>query len=143
MEEASRAEFKTYAKQVVVNAQALAKALQNYGFRIISGGTDNHIVLVDFFGSKGVTGKEAEKALEKIGLSVNKNMIPFDPRRPLDPSGIRIGTPAATTRGMREKQMEQIASLINRTVENREDENMLGELRQEVKALALQFPIYQ
>ena len=90
LEEASRPEFKTYAQQVIVNARILSEALQKLGYRIISGGTDNHIVLVDFFGSRGVSGKEAEKVLEKIGLSVNKNMIPFDTRKPLDPSGIRL-----------------------------------------------------
>ena len=142
LEEASRPEFKTYAKQIIANAKVLADELQKHGFRIVSGGTDNHLVLVDFYGSKGMTGKDAEKCLETVGLSVNKNTIPFDARKPLNPSGIRMGTPAATTRGMKEEQMIQIASLIHRAVENRANEIVLGELRQEVKDLALRFPIY-
>ena len=90
-------------KQVIKNAQALAAALAAKGYRIISGGTDNHLMLVDIFGSKNITGKEAEKTFEHVGISINKNMIPFDPRKPLDPSGIRLGTPALTTRGCKEK----------------------------------------
>jgi glycine hydroxymethyltransferase len=91
--EALKPEFQTYAKQVILNAQSLAKALSAKGYRIISKGTDNHLMLIDLFGSKGITGKEGEKTLEQVGISINKNMIPFDPRKPLDPSGIRLGPP--------------------------------------------------
>jgi glycine hydroxymethyltransferase len=98
------------------------------GFRVVSGGTDNHLFLLDVFGSKGVTGKEAEKTLEKVGISVNKNMIPYDPRKPLDPSGIRIGTPAVTTRGMGVSEMRDIARIIEEALVAREDESRLSKL---------------
>jgi glycine hydroxymethyltransferase len=98
--EALEPEFQTYSAQVIKNAQALAGELEKRGYKIVSGGTDNHLMLVDVFGSKQITGKEAEHVLETVGISINKNMIPFDPRKPIDPSGIRLGTPAITTRGM-------------------------------------------
>lgn len=139
--EALKPEFVEYSKQVILNAKALAKALQNKGYRIISGGTDNHSMLVDVFGSKQITGKEAEKALEIIGVSINKNMIPFDTRKPLDPSGIRLGTPAVTTRGMKEEHMEIIAEFIDQALEAREDQEKLINLKQEVTKFALQFPV--
>src|SRR5262249_57485387 len=104
-------EFREYASQVIANAQTLAGELARLGFRIVSGGTDNHLLLVDVM-SKGVTGKIAEQALDAAGITVNKNMIPFDTRAPLDPSGIRIGTPALTTRGMKEAEMTRIAGWI-------------------------------
>ncbi|ATU05557.1 serine hydroxymethyltransferase [Candidatus Gracilibacteria bacterium HOT-871] len=141
--EALQPEFKEYAKQVIKNAQTLALELQKNGFRIISNGTDNHLILLDVFGSVGVTGKEAEVALEKIGLSVNKNMIPYDPRKPLDPSGIRIGTPAATTRGMKETEMLQIANFITKAIKNHQDENYLTNLKNDVIELCKKFPIYE
>ncbi|RKW21989.1 serine hydroxymethyltransferase [Candidatus Gracilibacteria bacterium] len=141
--EALQPEFKEYAKQVIKNAQTLALELQKNGFRIISNGTDNHLILLDVFGSVGVTGKEAEVALEKIGLSVNKNMIPYDPRKPLDPSGIRIGTPAATTRGMKETEMLQIADFITKAIKNHQDENYLTNLKNDVIELCKKFPIYE
>ncbi|MDP5038859.1 MAG: serine hydroxymethyltransferase, partial [Candidatus Gracilibacteria bacterium] len=110
--EALEPDFRQYARQVVDNAQYLANKLQDYGFKIVSNGTDNHLVLVDVFGSFGVTGKQAEHALELSGLSTNKNMIPYDPRKPLDPSGIRLGTPALTTRGMKQNEVEIIANIF-------------------------------
>jgi glycine hydroxymethyltransferase len=111
--EALKPEFAEYSKGVIKNAQALAAALSAKSYRIVSGGTDNHLMLVDIFGSKQITGKEAEKTLEQVGISINKNMIPFDPRKPLDPSGIRLGTPALTTRGCGEKDMQTVADLMD------------------------------
>ncbi|MFA6090234.1 MAG: serine hydroxymethyltransferase [Candidatus Gracilibacteria bacterium] len=134
--------FHTYAKQVVENAQTLAANLASQGLRVISGGTSNHLVLLDVFGSFGVTGKEAEHALEEVGISTNKNMIPFDPRKPLDPSGIRIGTPAITTRGMGTSEMEILGNIIIRTLNAREDANELEKIKQEVKNLCVKFPLY-
>jgi len=139
--EALKPSFKKYSAQVIKNAQALAKALQNRGYRIISGGTDNHLMLVDVFGSKGITGKEAEHALETVGISINKNMIPFDPRKPMDPSGIRLGTPAITTRGAKEKDMEKIAKLIDDTLIQKDNVKELGNIAKQVKAFSLKFPV--
>lgn len=141
--EALKPEFRQYARQIVDNAQVLASELQNHGFRIVSGGTDNHLVLVDVFGSFWVTGKEAELALEKVGLSTNKNMIPYDPRKPLDPSGIRVGTPAATTRGMKEAEMQIIARIFKEAILNKDDEQKLVSLKAEVLELCKKFPIYK
>jgi len=132
-----------YAKQVVENAQTLAKNLASQGLRVVSGGTDNHLMLLDVFGSFEITGKEAEKALETVGISTNKNMIPFDPRKPLDPSGIRIGTPAITTRGMGTSEMELLGDIIIRTLKNRENANELEKIKQEVKNLCVKFPLYR
>lgn len=126
--EASAPEFQKYARNVIDNARTLSKELMDRGFRVVSGGTDNHLFLLDVFGSKGVTGKEAEKALEKVGISVNKNMIPYDPRKPLDPSGIRIGTPAVTTRGMGASEMRDIARIIEEALVARDDESKLSKL---------------
>lgn len=134
--------FEIYAKQVIKNAQALAKHLSDQGLRVISGWTDNHLMLLDVFWSLGITGKEAEKALEEVGISTNKNMIPFDPRKPLDPSGIRIGTPAITTRGMGTNEMMLLGNIIIETLKNRDNKDKLSELKQEVKALCLKFPLY-
>jgi glycine hydroxymethyltransferase len=139
--EALKPEFQEYSKAVIANAQALASALQEKGYRIISGGTDNHLMLVDLFGSKNITGKEAEKALEKVGISINKNMIPFDPRKPLDPSGIRLGTPALTTRGCGEHDMKTVTDLIDETLMHRDDEASLGAVRDKVKKFSLRFPV--
>lgn len=141
--EALQPEFKEYAKQVVQNAQILWKELQGYGFSIISGGTDNHLLLIDVFGSKGVTGKEAEIVLEQVGISCNKNMIPYDERKPLDPSGIRVGTPAVTTRWMKEEEMKQLAKIMNDAIEYRNDMAKIVELKNEVKTLCNRFPIYR
>ncbi|HBB26944.1 TPA: serine hydroxymethyltransferase [Candidatus Gracilibacteria bacterium] len=134
--------FEVYAKQVVQNAQILATNLSLHGLRVVSGGTDNHLMLLDVFGSFGITGKEAEKALEEVGISTNKNMIPFDPRKPMDPSGIRIGTPAITTRGMGASEMDILGEIIVRTLKNREDTSELGKIKQEVKELCVKFPLY-
>jgi glycine hydroxymethyltransferase len=139
--EVLRPEFRTYAAQIVANAKVLAEALQAAGYRIISGGTDNHLMLVDVF-SKGMLGSEAELALGKAGITVNKNAIPFDTNPPLRPSGIRIGTPALTTRGMKEGEMRQIAKWIVQALENRNDDGMLERIRGEVSELANQFPLY-
>ncbi len=139
--EALKPEFAEYSKAVIANARALAGALQEKGYRIISGGTDNHLMLVDVFGSKNITGKEAEKALEKVGVSINKNMIPFDPRKPLDPSGVRLGTPALTTRGCGVNDMKTVADLIDETLAHREDEAALAAIRQKVKTFSLKFPV--
>jgi len=140
--EALKPSFKKYAVQIIKNAKTLEKELRKYGFKIMFGKTDNHMILMDVFGSKGVAGKEAENALDKIGIAVNKNVIPDDPRSPMDPSGIRIGTPAATTRGMKEEEMKIIAGWINEALENPGDEKMLKRMRREVKALCKKFPIY-
>jgi len=139
--EALKPGFEQYAKQIIKNARALSSALQNRGYRIVSGGTDNHLMLVDLFGSKQITGKEAEKTLEHIGISINKNMIPFDPRKPLDPSGIRLGTPALTTRGAKEKDMETVAELLDTALMNRTDESKLANIKQKVKEFSLTFPV--
>ena len=139
--EALQPDFTEYARQVVVNAQALAVALQENGWRIISGGTDNHVMLVDVF-SKGILGSEAELALGKAGITVNKNAIPYDANPPLKPSGIRIGTPALTTRGMKEPEMRRIADWIGKALENRSDEAVLSRIRGEVAEMANQFPLY-
>ncbi len=139
--EVLRPEFKTYAGQVVANAKVLAEALQAEGYRIISGGTDNHLMLVDVF-SNGMLGSEAELALGKAGITVNKNAIPFDTNPPLKPSGIRIGTPALTTRGMKELEMRQIAKWITGALEHRNDDAALDRIRGEVAELANQFPLY-
>jgi glycine hydroxymethyltransferase len=139
--EALKPEFSDYAKQVIANARALAAALAQKGYRIVSGGTDNHLMLVDVFGSKGITGKEAEHALELAGISINKNMIPFDPRKPLDPSGIRLGTPALTTRGCREADMQTVADMMDAALIARADNAQLDVIREKVKKFALQFPV--
>jgi glycine hydroxymethyltransferase len=139
--EVLRPEFRTYATQVVANAKTLAAALQEAGFRIVSGGTDNHLMLVDVF-EKGILGSEAELALGKAGITVNKNAIPYDTNPPLKPSGIRIGTPALTTRGMKEAEMRQVAKWIAKALENRNDDALLERIRGEVAELANQFPLY-
>jgi len=139
--EALRPDFKAYATQTVANAKVLAAGLQEAGFRIISGGTDNHLMLVDVF-QKGILGSEAELALGKAGITVNKNSIPYDVNPPLKPSGIRVGTPALTTRGMREPEMRLIAAWIARALDLRNDDAALEKIRAEVAELANQFPLY-
>ena len=139
--EVLRPEFRTYAAQVVANAKVLAEELQSAGFRIISGGTDNHLMLVDVF-AKGILGSEAELALGKAGITVNKNAIPFDTNPPLKPSGIRVGTPALTTRGMKEAEMRHIARWIAYALENRNDDAVLHRIRGEVAEMADRFPLY-
>lgn len=139
--EALRPEFKKYAAQVVSNAKTLATTLQEAGFRIISGGTDNHLMLVDVF-EKGILGSEAELALGKAGITVNKNSIPYDTNPPLKPSGIRVGTPALTTRGMKEPEMRLIAAWITQALDRRNDDAALEKIRAEVAELASHFPLY-
>jgi glycine hydroxymethyltransferase len=139
--EALRPEFRTYAAQIVTNAQALALGLQEAGFRLVSGGTDNHLILVDVF-AQGILGSEAELALGKAGITVNKNTIPYDTNPPLKASGIRIGTPALTTRGMKEPEMRQIATWIAKALAQRNDDAALEKIRGEVKELADRFPLY-
>ena len=139
--EALRPEFKTYAAQIVANAQALAAVLKEAGFRIVSGGTDNHLMLIDVF-EKGILGSEAELALGKAGITVNKNTIPYDVNPPMKASGIRIGTPALTTRGMKEPEMRLIAAWIEKALARRNDDAALERLRLEVAELANQFPLY-
>lgn len=140
--EAMQPEFKQYARQVVANAKTLAKSLADEGFRIISGGTDTHLMLVDVF-SKGMLGSEAEKALGEAGITVNKNAIPFDTNPPLKPSGIRLGTPALTTRGMKETEMTQIGNWIAEALNNRTDPAVLKKIRGQVFEMAERFPLYK
>jgi len=140
--EALEPEFGVYAAQVVANAQVLAQALAEKGFRIISGGTDTHVILVDVF-QKGILGSEAEHALGEAGITVNKNAIPYDTNPPMKPSGIRIGTPALTTRGMRQEEMLRIADWIGSALEHRNDPAELAKIRAEVAVLAEQFPLYE
>ncbi len=137
--EALQPQFKTYSQQVLANAKVLAEELMRAGFPIVSGGTDNHLMLVDVT-AKGATGKQAEHALDAAGITVNKNMIPFDPRKPVDPSGIRLGTPALTSRGMKEHEMKQIARWIGEVLVHREDAAALAKVRSAVLELCRQFP---
>ena len=139
--EAMEPNFKAYAKQIVVNAQIMAGTLAAEGFRIISGGTDTHLMLIDVF-SKGMFGSEAEKALGEAGITVNKNAIPFDANPPMKPSGIRVGTPALTTRGMKEKEMRQIGLWIAEALNHRTSADVLGRIRRQVYELAEAFPLY-
>jgi glycine hydroxymethyltransferase len=140
-QEAMQPEFRVYAKQVVANAKVLAQTLADQGFRIISGGTDTHLMLVDVF-SKGMLGSEAEKALGEAGITVNKNAIPFDTNPPMKPSGIRIGTPALTTRGMKETEMRQVGRWIADALLGRSDSAVLAKIRKEVLDLCEAFPLY-
>ena len=139
-EEALRPEFREYATQVKKNAHHLAEEMKKRKFDLISDGTDTHLILVDLT-NKGVPGKEAQVALDKVGITLNKNTVPDDPRSPFDPSGIRLGTPAITTRGMKESEMEKIADWIDRTISATEDEKVLAEIKEEVKELCLKFPV--
>jgi glycine hydroxymethyltransferase len=139
--EAAEPAFGEYQRQIVANAKRLAEQLAAAGFRLVSGGTDNHLMLVDVF-SKGITGKAAEAALGKAAITVNKNAIPFDQNPPMVASGVRIGTPAVTTRGMREPEMDRIADLIARVLASPEDERVLQTVKGEVEALCRRFPLY-
>ena len=139
--EAAEPAFQDYQRQIVANAGRLAQALSSAGFRLVSGGTDNHLMLVDVF-SKGITGKVAEAALGKAGITVNKNAIPFDRHPPMTASGIRVGTPAVTTRGMREGEMDLIGDLIARALETPDDDGALRMIRTEVERLCRKFPLY-
>ena len=135
-------EFKEYQKQVVKNAKILAEVLNAGGLRVVSGGTDNHMVLIDVKANKNLTGAQVEKALGKAGITVNKNGIPYDTEKPMVTSGIRIGSPAMTTRGMKEEEMKQIANFILQVVDNIDDDKKLTEIREQVKELCLKFPLY-
>ena len=141
LKEALSPGFKKYQQQVVANAKALASGLQKRGLRIVSGGTDTHLMLVDVT-AKGLTGKEAEAALDEAGITVNKNAIPCDPNPPMVASGIRIGTPAVTTRGMREPEMDVVAELVTRALTSPDDDRALAMVRSEVETLCRQFPLY-
>ncbi len=140
--EAAQPEFKTYQEQVLKNAKTLARSLQGMGLRIVSGGTDNHLMLVDLR-SKGLSGAEAESLMESIHITINKNSIPFDTAPPLKPSGIRLGTPAVTTRGMKEPEMEQIANIIGRVLTHKDDTKVIEQAKTEVSELTKRFPLYQ
>jgi glycine hydroxymethyltransferase len=139
--EALQPSFKDYARQVVANARALARKIMDEGFRVVSGGTDTHLFLMDVF-AKGMLGSEAENALGQAGITVNKNAIPFDTNPPLKPSGIRIGTPALTTRGMQEKEMVQVGAWIAEALNNHNDAQALSRIRRKVYELAEAFPLY-
>jgi glycine hydroxymethyltransferase len=141
-QEALQPEFKEYQKQIIKNAQAMADELKNQGFRIVSGGTDNHLMLVDLT-AKGVTGKDAQDALDRAAITVNKNGIPFDTQGPQVTSGIRIGTPAVTTRGMKEGEMRLIASYIADVIKNINNEKNIQAVAEKIKTLCAQFPLYQ
>ncbi len=139
--EASQPSFRDYARQVVANAKVMAETLAADGYRIVSGGTDTHLMLVDVF-AKGMLGSEAEKALGEAGITVNKNAIPFDTNPPMKPSGIRIGSPAVTTRGMKEAEMRQISHWIAEALDHRTDAAVLAKIRKQVLGLAEEFPLY-
>jgi len=139
--EALTPEFKTYAEQVVKNAQALAEELVSRGYNLVSGGTDNHLMLLDFTGTD-LTGKVAEAVLEKAGITVNKNAVPFDTRSPFVTSGVRIGTPASTTRGLKEKEMRQVGAWVDEALQNQENDAVLARIRGEIRELCQQFPLY-
>lgn len=139
--EALKPEFKDYAKQIVKNAERLAEELKKRGFKLMTGGTSNHLILADVNSSFGIDGKVAEEALDKIGLTLNKNAIADDPLPPFRPSGIRLGTPAITTRGLQEDDMARLAEWMKRAIEVRDDEAKLEELQREVKVFALKFPL--
>ena len=141
--EALRDDFKSYQKQIVANAKALADALSSAGLRLVSGGTDNHLLLVDvFLDGKGITGKAAEKALDEVHITVNKNTIPFDTNKPFVASGIRLGTPALTTRGMKEAEMRLIGEMIAEVVREPESNAVKERVREEVAELTARFPMY-
>jgi glycine hydroxymethyltransferase len=139
--EAMQPGFIAYSKQILANAQALANGLQQAGFRIVSGGTDTHVMLVDVF-SKGVRGREAEQSLDRARITVNKNAIPFDVNPPLNPGGIRLGTPAATTRGFGEAEMREVAALIAEVLSDVSSESVIASVRRRVEVLTTRFPLY-
>ena len=140
--EALKPEFKDYASQIVKNARVLGESLQSHGYRLVTGGTDNHLLLVDVRKS-GISGIDAEKALEKAGIYCNKNTIPFETGSPWDPSGIRIGTPVLTTRGMKESDMKEVASFMHQALENKNDDAKLAEIKNKVKLFCNNFVFYK
>lgn len=139
--EAMHPSFKQYAKQVIINANVLAAELMNYSFRLVAGGTDNHMMLVDMVASRGIDGKQAEEALDAVGLTCSKNAIPDDTNPPFAPSGLRIGTPAMTTRGMKEPEMVEVAMLIDETISHRDDADKLAEIKAQIAELTFRFPL--
>jgi glycine hydroxymethyltransferase len=139
--EAMRPEFQDYARQILKNAKKLADEMMKRGFKLVTNGTDNHLILADVKTSFDVDGKDAEEALDKIGFSLNKNAVPDDPLPPFRPSGIRLGTPAMTTRGLKEEHMAQVAEWMEKAVKNRDDDKLLNKLSNEVKEFCLQFPL--
>lgn len=140
--EALQPEFQVYARNIIKNAQAMAAELMALGYKIISDGTDNHLMVVDMT-SKNVSGKQAEVALDKVGISTSRSTIPFDPRKPMDPSGLRLGTAAITTRGFNEEESREVARIIDRTIQAREDEEALKKIREEIIALCKKHPLYK
>ncbi len=140
LKESQEPEFKIYAEQIVKNAKALAEKLNAHGFRLVSGGTDNHLILFETQQSKGVSGRDAAKAFDKAGIVTNCNTVPFDPNPPFNPSGVRIGTPAITSRGMKESEMEKIGDWMNKVIENHDDDGALANIAGEVKELCQSFP---
>jgi len=141
LKEASTEEFKEYSQQIITNAKTLSEALTKKGYKIVSGGTDNHLFLLDVMDSLGIGGEEASTILEEANITVNKNTIPDDSRKPWDPSGIRIGTPAITTRGMKEEEMYKIAEYIDKVLRNREDKKVIEGIRKDIKKFTSKFPI--
>ena len=140
--EALSPEFKTYQQQIVKNSKAFAQEMGKLGFRIVAGGTDNHLFMVDLR-PKNTTGKETTEVLDKVAITVNKNLIPFDTQPPMVTSGVRIGTPAVTTRGMKEPQMQTIARLIDRAIVNKDNSAELSKVKSEVENLTHEYPIYK
>lgn len=141
LQEAARPEFKDYAAQIVCNTKALAEQLLTYGFELITGGSDNHLIVIDLT-NKNITGKQGEDALGKAGITVNKNTVPHDPRKPYDPSGIRLGTPALTTRGFKEEEMRTIADLIHQAIVNANNDDQLAHIKQQVREMCESHPLY-
>jgi len=139
--EALQPSFAEYSQQVIDNAKTLADELMSLGFPIVSGGTDNHLMLVDVFAKTGLGGKQAEKTLDEAGITANKNMIPYDPRKPMDPSGIRLGTPALTTRGMKQAEMKRVARWIDEALHSPTDSVVLHRIRRAAEELGQQFPV--
>lgn len=136
-------EFKEYAKQIIDNCKVLSDTLKAEGFRIVTGGTDNHLILVDVMGSIGVSGKECEKILDEVCITCNKNTIPFDTQKPFVTSGIRLGTAAMTTRGFKEAEFKQVALWISRALKNKENAEELAKIREEVCELTVKYPIHR
>lgn len=141
LKEALEPEFKEYQRQIVANAKAMAEEFLNLGYHVVSGGTDTHLLLLSFV-KQGLTGKQVQEALDVASITTNKNTVPFDPQPPLVTSGIRIGTPAVTTRGMKEQEMIQIAHLIDRVIKHLDDESVISQVRAEVETLCDRFPLY-
>ena len=139
--EALQPQFKTYAAQVIKNAKAMEEVFRARNVRMLAGGTSNHLILADVFGSLGIPGKEAEKLLDSVGITLNKNVIADDPRSPMDPSGIRFGTPAITTRGFKEKESARVAELMLDALASKDDSAKLETIHQEIKDLCQKFPI--